>query len=77
MTDDPRVKVLETERAPIYWPDLRQLPSGWKLFRIEWSCGRSLVELHKGNSMVRSSGQHRTPSSAFTQACERAISNDR
>lgn len=59
----------QNETTAPYWPGLNGLPSGWELFRIEWSCGRSLVELHKGRSMVRSSGAHRTPAGAFTQAC--------
>jgi hypothetical protein len=55
-----------------YWPDLKTLPSGWRLFRIEWSCGRATADLHRNddNAMARSGGNHRTPASAFNAACE-------
>ena len=61
-------------RAHDYWPDLTGMPDGWRLFRIEWSCGRALVDLRRlqDNAMARSSGNHRTPAAAFMDACARA-----
>lgn len=60
--------------APEYWPDLTLLPDGWRLFRIEWMSGRSMVELRRrsDNALVRSTGQHRLPSGAFAAACKTA-----
>lgn len=59
----------------LYWPNLCLLPPGWHLFRIEWSCGRVVCDLHRNgdNALARSSGHHRSPRGAFEHACLRAV----
>jgi hypothetical protein len=60
--------------APDYWPDLTQMPDGWRIVQIMWQNGRALVELRRNSDAlsVWTSGNHRTPGGAFDVACKTA-----
>lgn len=81
MTGTPAMTTTTTAEPERYWPDLTQIPDGWRIVKLEWMQGRSKVTMLRGmdKRTVTTSGNHWQPSGAFQAALAtiREIANAR